>query len=354
MTGAACHSRPARPKPLTMIYYRPIAQTDAARPALAPWLAGGWSWFDRLERLERGKAPKVVTVDEVPETVLRRICDPRADMAGLKMDRPRLMGILNVTPDSFSDGGRFHAADAAVAHARGMAEAGADILDIGGESTRPGSAAVSVGEEVQRTEPVIRALAGAGIQTPISIDTRKAEVAEAALAAGARIVNDVAALSYDPQLASVVAKAGVPLCLMHAQGDPATMQDDPRYDDVLLDVYDYLEARVAVAEAAGIRRDRIIVDPGIGFGKTVDHNLALIRGLSLFHGLGCPILLGASRKRFIGTIGRAEKADDRVPGTLAVTLAGLSQGVQVHRVHDMAEAKQALRLWQAVTLGETT
>lgn len=337
-----------------MIYYRPIAQTDAARPPFAPWLAGGWCWFDRLERLERGKAPKMIAVDEVPETVLRRLCGPRADIAGLTMNRPRLMGILNVTPDSFSDGGRFHASAAAVAHAQGMADAGADILDIGGESTRPGSAAVSVEEEIARTEPVIHALTGAGLVTPISIDTRKAEVAGAALAAGAGIVNDVAALSFDPQLASVVAKAGVPLCLMHAQGDPATMQNDPRYDDVLLDVYDYLEARIAVAEAAGIRRDRIIVDPGIGFGKTVAHNLALIRGLSVFHGLGCAILLGASRKRFIGTIGRADKADDRIPGTLAVTLAGIAQGVQIHRVHDMAEAKQALRLWQAVTLGEQT
>lgn len=336
-----------------MIYYRPIAQTDVARPPFAPWLAGGWCWFDRLERLERGKPPQIVAVDEVPESHLRRLCEPRADIACLAMDRPRLMGILNVTPDSFSDGGRFHAADAALAHARGMAAAGADLLDIGGESTRPGAAEVSVGDEVARTEPVIRALAQGGLTTPISIDTRKAEVAQAALNAGAELVNDVAALSYDPQLAEVTARAGVPLCLMHAQGDPATMQDDPRYDDVLLDVYDYLEGRIAVAEAAGIGRDRIIVDPGIGFGKTVAHNLALIRGLSLFHGLGCAILLGASRKRFIGTIGRADKADDRIPGTLAVTLAGIAQGVQLHRVHDMAEAKQALRLWQAVTLGET-
>ncbi|MGB3317202.1 MAG: dihydropteroate synthase [Albidovulum sp.] len=337
-----------------MIYYRPIAQTDTARPPLAPWLAGGWCWFDRLERLERGKAAKVVTVDEVPESVLQRLCAPRPDIAGLAMDHPRLMGILNVTPDSFSDGGRFHAADAALTHARGMAAAGADILDIGGESTRPGADEVSLADEISRTEPVIRALCEAGLTTPISIDTRKAEVAKAALQAGARIVNDVAALSFDPELADVVAKADAPLCLMHAQGDPATMQDDPRYDDVLLDVYDYLEGRIAVAEAAGIARERIIVDPGIGFGKTDGHNLALIRGLSLFHGLGCAILLGASRKRFIGTIGRADAADDRIPGTLAVTLAGIAQGVQLHRVHDMAEAKQALRLWQAVTLGETT
>ncbi|MCB2128897.1 MAG: dihydropteroate synthase [Rhodobacteraceae bacterium] len=337
-----------------MIYYRPLAQTDAACPPDAPRLAGGWCWFDRLERLERGAPGRIVGVGDVPEEVLRRLCDPRPDLAGMRMDRPRLMGVLNVTPDSFSDGGRFQAADAAVAHAQSMVLAGADILDIGGESTRPGAAEVSPDVETGRIEPVIRALTGAGVAAPISIDTRKADVASAALRAGARIVNDVSALSHDALLAQVVAETGAPLCLMHAQGDPATMQNDPRYDDVLLDVFDYLAARIAMAEAAGIRRERIIVDPGIGFGKTTEHNLALIRGLSLFHGLGCPVLLGASRKRFIGTIGRADRADQRVAGTLAVTLAGISQGVQIHRVHDITEAKQALRLWQAVTLGETT
>ncbi|WP_347310350.1 dihydropteroate synthase [Defluviimonas sp. SAOS-178_SWC] len=338
-----------------MIYYRPIAQTDAARPPLAPRLAGGWCWFDRLERLERGKKPRVVTVDDVPETVLRRLSLPRPAFAGLTLDAPRLMGILNVTPDSFSDGGRFDAPAAALAHARGMVAAGADILDIGGESTRPGSADVPEGDEIRRTAPVIAALVAGGLDAPISIDTRKSEVARAALDAGAAIVNDVAALNYDPDLAELAASRNVPVCLMHAQGTPATMQDDPRYDDVLLDVYDFLAKRVAAAEAAGIPRERIAVDPGIGFGKTVAHNLALIRGLSLFHGLGCPILLGASRKRFIGTLGggsAATEADRRGPGTIAVMLAGLAQGVQIHRVHDIVETKQALRLWQAVTLGE--
>ena len=177
----------------------------------------------------------------------------------------------------------------------------------------------------------------------------------AALDAGAAMVNDVSALAHDPALAGLVAGRGVPVCLMHAQGDPKTMQQDPRYDDVLLDVYDHLAARIAAAEAAGIAWGRIVVDPGIGFGKTAAHNLALLRGLSLFHGLGCPILLGASRKRFIGLIGggAAEtQADLRGPGTVAVTLGALAQGVQIHRVHDIVEIKQALRLWQAVTFGE--
>jgi dihydropteroate synthase len=263
------------------------------------------------------------------------------------MDRPQIMGILNVTPDSFSDGGRFLDPAAALAQARAMALDGAALLDIGGESTRPGAAEVPVAEEIARTEPVIAALRGAGL--PLSIDTRKAEVARAALAAGAAIVNDVSALTFDAGLAGVVAAAGVPLVLMHAQGTPATMQDAPVYDDVLLDVYDWLEARIAAAEAAGIARGRIVVDPGIGFGKTAAHNLALIRGLSLFHGLGCPLLLGASRKRFIGMISGEERADRRVAGSLAVALAGAAQGAQLLRVHDVAETRAALALARAIS-----
>jgi dihydropteroate synthase len=252
-----------------------------------------------------------------------------------------------VTPDSFSDGGRFFAAEAALAQARAMADA-ADVLDIGGESTRPGAAEVPVEEEVARTAPLIAALRAGGLLAPISIDTRKAGVAKAALAAGAGIVNDVAAMGFDPEMASVVAASGAPIILMHSVGTPATMQNDPRYEDVLLDVYDFLKERIAAAEAAGIARDRIMVDPGIGFGKTAEHNLLLIRRFSLFHALGVPLLLGASRKRFIGTYGQQPVAERRVPGSLAVALAGVAQGAQVLRVHDVDETRQALRLWQAV------
>lgn len=323
---------------------------DAVRPPGARVLAGGWAWFDRVEVLSRGEAPRLAAVGDVPADVLERLCAPRADFAGLAVDRPRVMGILNVTPDSFSDGGRFAGLEAAEAQGRAMAAAGADILDIGGESTRPGAAEVAIAEEIGRTAPAIGALRGIGVA--LSIDTRKAAVARAALAAGAGIVNDVAALGFDAALAGVVAEAGVPVVLMHAQGSPATMQADPRYDDVLLDVYDFLATRVAAAEAAGIPRGRIAVDPGIGFGKTVAHNLALIRGLSLLHGLGCPILLGASRKRFIGVLGGGADTDGRLPGSLAVALAGVAQGVQLLRVHDVSETKQALALWQAVAGGE--
>jgi dihydropteroate synthase len=333
-----------------MMFFRPLAMTDDARPAGALRLAGGWCWFTHAEVRERGRAGHVVPAAEIPEDALARLTAPRPALAGLGLDRPRIMGILNVTPDSFSDGGRFLDPQAALAQGREMAGAGAAIIDIGGESTRPGAAEVAVADEVARTAPVIAALADLGV--PLSIDTRKAAVAQAALAAGAGIVNDVAALSFDPALAGVVAQSGVPVVLMHARGTPATMQDDPVYEDVLLDVYDFLSRRIAYAEQAGIARDRIVVDPGIGFGKTVAHNLALLRGLSLFHGLGCPILLGASRKRFIGTVGGEAVAERRVAGSLAVALTGVAQGAQILRVHDVNETRQALFLWQAITLGD--
>lgn len=329
-----------------MDYFRPIAMTDpAARPDGALTLAGGWCWFDRVEVLARGRSAQLIAAADLPDAVRQALCAPRAAFAGLSLGRPRLMGILNVTPDSFSDGG-LHV-DPLAAGARLLAQ-GADILDIGGESTRPGAADVPVAEEVARTLPVITALRAACL----SIDTRKAEVAEAALAAGARIVNDVSALAYDPGMVEVIARSGAPVVLMHAQGAPATMQDDPRYGDVLLDVYDALAAKVAEARAAGIAADRIAVDPGIGFGKTAAHNLALIRSLALFHGLGCPLVLGASRKRFIGTIGAAPDPARRAPGSIAVALAAVAQGAQILRVHDVDETRQALALWCAVTTGE--
>ena len=232
-----------------------------------------------------------------------------------------------------------------------MADA-ADILDIGGESTRPGAVDVGAHDEIARTAPVIAALRASRSNLCISIDTRKAVVATAALAAGADIINDVAALGYDPQMARVVAGSGAPVILMHAQGAPSTMQAAPEYENVVLDVYDFLEEKLNIAVAAGIARDKIVLDPGIGFGKTVAHNLALIRGLSLLHGLGCPILLGASRKRFIGTISGTDDAGARLPGSLAVALAGLAQGVQIVRVHDVGETRQAFALWRAVNLGD--
>ena len=326
-----------------MLYHHPRARTDLPRSDGALALAGsGHVWFDTVDTFDGAgvrQAGRAAT----------GLASPRPILPCLPSDRPLVMGILNVTPDSFSDGGAAFAPDAALTRAREMVAAGADILDIGGESTRPGAADVAVPEEISRTAPLVAAIRADGITTPISIDTRKARVAEAALAAGANIVNDVSALTYDPDLATVTAAAGAPVCLMHAQGTPQTMQADPRYDDVLIDVYDGLARRMDFAVARGIDPAQIITDPGIGFGKTMAHNLTLLQGLSLFHSLGAPILLGASRKRFIGTLSGVEDADKRMPGSIAVALMAAGQGAQIVRVHDVAETVQALALWRALT-----
>lgn len=333
-----------------MRYVRPIPVTDVAAPPGAHVLAGGWCRFTHVEVLGRDRPAEVLPAAALSAAELAPLVAPRPDFAGLTMDLPRIMGILNVTPDSFSDGGLFLKPDAAMMAVRAMA-AEADILDVGGESTRPGAAEVAEAEEISRTAPVIAAIRAAGILRPVSIDTRKAAVAGAALTAGAGIVNDVTALTFDPAMAGLVAAREAPVILMHSIANPQTMQDDPRYDDVLLDVYDALAARVAAAEGAGIPRHRIAIDPGIGFGKTLDHNLKLLARLSLFHGLGLPVLLGASRKRFIGTISGVEEAQRRLPGSLAVALAGVAQGAQMIRVHDVPETRQALSLWRAATSG---
>ncbi|KAA9010134.1 dihydropteroate synthase [Histidinibacterium aquaticum] len=271
-------------------------------------------------------------------------------LCGLALDRPRLMGILNVTPDSFSDGGRHATVEAALARARTMARE-AEILDIGGESTRPGAEEVPVAEEIARTVPVIEAIRAAGLATPISIDTRKAAVAEAALDAGADMVNDVTAGRFDPEMLPLVAGRGVPVCLMHSVADPKTMQAHARYDDVVEEVYAHLEERIAAAEDAGIDRRNIIADPGIGFGKTLQHNLSLIRHLDRYHALGVPLLFGASRKRFIGAITGADDAADRLGGSIAVALAAATKGAHILRVHDTHETGQALRLHLAIQDG---
>ncbi len=326
-------------------YYRPVPLTDGAFLPGAHPIAGGQSGFTHAERLTRGAAPVLVPAAEIPADILDALTLPRAPLVGVTLDRPRLMGILNITPDSFSDGGDFHERGEACRQAARLIDEGADFLDIGGESTRPGAATVPVNEEIDRTAPVIATIGNA---LPISIDTRKAAVARAALTAGAAIVNDVSALTYDPGMAVAVAETGAPLILMHAQGDPATMQADPRYDDVLLDVFDYLASRLAVAEAAGIARARLVVDPGIGFGKTLDHNLSLLSRVSLFHALGVPVLVGASRKRFIGTLTGVDAPRDRAAGSIAIALNAASQGVQILRIHDMAWTRQALVLQKAL------
>jgi dihydropteroate synthase len=285
------------------------------------------------------------------DDVLDQLTRPRRRLAGLDMTRTHIMGVVNVTPDSFSDGGQLADARSAIAHGRRLAEEGAAILDIGGESTRPGSDPTPLEEELRRVIPVVEGLAGK-VDAVISIDTRKAAVMRAAAQAGARLINDVSALTHDPEALEAAADLGLPVILMHALGDPKTMQVDPRYEDVLTDVYDFLASRVAAALAAGIPRNQLAVDPGIGFGKTFRHNLELMAGLALFHGLGVPVLLGASRKSWIGVLTGEAVAADRVIGSVAAALSGVSQGIQIVRVHDVKATRQALSVAQAVQTGE--
>ncbi len=269
-----------------------------------------------------------------------------ANGKSLTFTRPLVMGVLNVTPDSFSDGGKFLDTNIAVRHARAMAAAGADIIDIGGESTRPGATPVWEGEEAERIVPVIQALSDEGVA--LSVDSRNAFVMEKAAGAGAHIINDVSALTHDPESLDLAARLGLPVVLMHAQGDPRTMQDDPVYDHALLDVYDYLAARIRACEVAGIERKNIIIDPGIGFGKrVVQDNLDLINGLLLFQTLGCPVLLGASRKRFIGAITGVETVGERLAGSLAAAIKAAELGANIVRVHDVRETAEAMKLIQA-------
>jgi dihydropteroate synthase len=256
------------------------------------------------------------------------------------------MGIVNVTPDSFSDGGQHADTDSAVAHALLLAAEGAAILDVGGESTRPGSDPVAANDELARVVPVIERLAAAS-PALISVDTTKAVVAGAALDAGAVLVNDVTALRGDPAMAALVAERGCPLCLMHMLGEPRTMQDDPRYDDVVDEVVAFLEERLAFAVAAGVREEQILLDPGIGFGKTVRHNLLLLAHLDRIAALGRPVVLGASRKRFIGALLSAEPGE-RAVGTVATTVLGLARGAAIVRVHDVRPNVEALRVAQAI------
>jgi len=332
-------------------------------------LAGGLVWFSAYEVIafDGGvrTATRLVPIAEVDEFVaslgadqaeaarvtLQRITAPRPamELGGriLRFDQPLVMLILNMTPDSFSDGGAHLDAPAdAAAAAFKMVQAGAAIVDVGGESTRPGAKPVWEGDEIARVEPVIRQLAQAG--AIVSIDTRKGAVMTAALNAGAAIVNDVSALSYDLEAAALLAARDCPVVLMHHQGDPATMQQHPHYDDALIEVYDWLEERIAFAEAAGIARRRIIIDPGIGFGKKLRHNLQLLNGLALFHGLGCPILLGASRKRIIGALSNEAPVDERLGGSVALALHGAQMGAQILRVHDVPETLQAIRVWRGL------
>jgi len=353
------------------LYFLPTAfiASPFGRDGEVTRLAGGLIWFSAFEviAVDAGArvASRLVPVCEIDDFIaglaadqaeaarrtIGRITALRPPMQlgerTLRLDQPQIMLILNMTPDSFSGGGdHLDNPEAAAASAFDMTEAGAAIVDVGGESTRPGAVAVWEDDEIGRIEPVVRALAQRGAM--VSIDTRKSAVMAAALAAGAAIVNDVSALDHDPLSAALLARRDCPVVLMHHQGEPATMQERPHYDDALIDVYDWLAERIAFAEAVGIARSRIIVDPGIGFGKSLRHNLQILNGLAMFHGLGCPILLGASRKRIIGALSSEAPVDERLGGSVALALHGAQMGAQILRVHDVPETLQAIRIWRGL------
>ncbi len=328
------------------------AAARAAEAALALPLAGGRLAFTAAEAVDRepGEEGRRRPVDlaaarAFAPALIDAFGNPRAPWAGFDLKRPLIMGVVNVTPDSFSDGGDFAEASAAIDQGRALLSAGADIIDVGGESTRPGASPVAPDDEAARVLPVVRALAHAG--AVVSIDTRHAAVMDQAVQAGAWIINDVTALTGDPESPRIAARSGAAIVLMHMLGDPRTMQQDPRYADVTCDLLDYFEERLAALAALGVDRTRIAVDPGIGFGKKDPHNLRLLDELAAFHMFGCPVLLGASRKGFIGRLSRGEAAKQRLAGTLAAHQMGFDRGVQIVRAHDVAEAFQARAIWAA-------
>jgi len=341
-----------------------VAAADAIASGRARPLVGGDCAFTLISALSLGtdRRPAAVTVSiaELNAWIvgpgarfwgrvrehMARLSTPRQAWARVALDRPIIMGILNVTPDSFSDGGRWLEPERAVSHGRALLEAGADIIDIGGESTRPGAAPLPPGDEIRRTQPVVRALAASG--AVVSIDTRHATVMEAAFDAGACIVNDVSALTHDPKGLALVARRQAGIVLMHMRGEPRTMQHNPVYDFPLVEVLEYLDARVRACLAAGIPREAIAIDPGFGFGKLVPHNLKLLAGIGALHTLGCPVVLGVSRKSTIARLSRGEPPEARLPGSLAAALFAVQQGVQILRVHDVAETRQALAVWRAI------
>ena len=356
-----CPELPSGVAPDTRLYLRPVAKLARDLLAESEPLAGGPLGFDAVEAILRpptGASTVALTSlaqlrrwakdegsarrDEVTRW-LRQMAPRPENILDLSAERPLLMGVLNITPDSFSDGGDFLAPDVALKQANALVIAGADILDLGAESTRPGAEATAAKEQLHRLLPVLERLSDLGV--PISVDPRSAAVMRVAIAAGASVINDVSGFGHDPASLAAIAETEVSVVLMHSRNAPATMQRSPRYDDVLLDVYDELAARLDVLTTAGVARNRIILDPGIGFAKSAEHNLQVLARLSLLHGLGRPLLIGLSRKSFIARISRGEAPKERLPGSLAGALWALNHGAQILRVHDVGQTWQAVQLW---------
>ncbi|MCJ2181216.1 dihydropteroate synthase [Novosphingobium sp. 1949] len=353
------------------IYLRPIALVDSpqSEEGAAVRLGGAMVWASRFALIEREDGVVVsrrrVDAPDMDAAItalapdlreraarqwaaLRKVHAPMVcGTRTVRLDQPQVMGILNMTPDSFSDGGKFlDRPDVAGEHAAAMLEAGAAIIDVGGESTRPGAAAVWEGDEIARVVPMVERLAAMG--AAISLDTRRAGVMEAALAAGGHIINDVSALRYDPRSRALAAASQAPVVLMHAPGKGEDLHGDGNYADVVLDVFDWLETARDEAVAAGIAPERILLDPGVGFGKTLAENLALMNALALYHALGHPLLVGASRKRMIGALSNEAPAHQRLGGSLALALKAVEAGAHIVRVHDVAETVQAVRVWRGL------
>jgi dihydropteroate synthase len=351
---------------MTGIYLRPTAFVDSPQrhDGACARLAGTMLWFSQVEVIDKSAGRSLIDVrawdafvatlsDEKHERaalLYARMTSPRTALQlgqrTIRLDQPQVMGIINMTPDSFSDGGKNAEVDAAADAAFAMMTAGAAIIDIGGESTRPGAPLLWEGDEIARVEPLIRRLSASG--TAISIDTRKAAVMEAAVASGASMINDISALLFDDRALEVAKALNMPVVLMHAPSQGSDPHKGGDYGDVVTDVFDWLAARVDAVEAAGISRERILVDPGIGFGKSLADNLAIINNLSVFHGLGCPILFGASRKRMIGALSNEAPVEQRLGGSIFLALKAVEQGAHIVRVHDAAETVQAVQVWRGL------
>lgn len=354
---------------MTKIYLRPtgFVESPQRNEGESLRLAGTTLWFSQIEYITRditSTQRQLVPVREwdafaaaLPQPardrcalLLQRITVPRAELhmgtRRISLDQPQVMAIINATPDSFSDGGKNLDPEIAAEAAFAMLRAGAVIIDVGGESTRPGAPLIGEGDELNRVAPLIRSLAEAG--AAVSIDTRKASVMEGALQAGASLINDISALLYDDRSLEVARKSNAPVVLMHAPSQGVDPHKDGHYDDVVYDVFDWLEQRVSEVEAAGLSRDKILIDPGIGFGKTLADNLAIINNLAIYHGLGCALLFGASRKRLIGALSNAEDAEDRLGGSIFLAMKAVEQGAHIVRVHDAAETVQAIQVWRGL------
>ena len=352
-------------------YLQPLGFLRGCSPSTDefPTIAGGKLKFSLLKIISRtngGISSEIVSSANFEEYLNKRTTSEADELRGimenivrnrseiklpdghsLTWEKPILQGILNVTPDSFSDGGVFDDSSFAVTHALEMSNAGAGIIDVGGETTKPGAKPVPIEIEKKRVIPVIKELSQKILC--ISIDSRNADVMDAAVKAGAHIINDVSALEHDPKSIEVVKESGAPVILMHAQGNPDVMQKDPKYECAILDIYDYLKSRIDYCVKNGIDKDKIIVDPGIGFGKTVEHNLEILANISIFHGLGVPILIGVSRKSFIGKITNEEVANKRITGSIAAAQVCFEQGIQIARVHDVDETENAILVYNAIS-----